>query len=46
MKTWKKTMLSYNLIKLKNIEKIHKVDKLNNDVKKYFQNKIKKEGKK
>ena len=42
MKIWKKT----TLIKPKNIEKIHKVDKLNNNVKKYFQNKIKKEGKK
>ena len=42
MKIWKKT----TLIKSKNIEKIHKVDKLNNNVKKYFQNKIKKEGKK
>ena len=42
MKIWKKA----TLIKPKNIEKIHKVDKLNNNVKKYFQNKIKKEGKK
>ena len=46
MKTSKKIMLSNISIKLKNIEKIHKVDKLNNDVKKYFQNKIKKKGEK
>lgn len=46
MKTLKKIMLSNLSIKLKNIKKIHKVDKLNNNVKKYFQNKIKKKGEK
>ena len=46
MKTSKKIMLSNISIKLTNIKKIHKVDKLNNNVKKHFQNKIKKEGKK